>query len=465
MTMNSPFPANTLKKLEALRDELAERPIYTMGGVPCIQTKFVDREWERNLSDLLFRITGTSQFFGALAFQCRYHWSVNIPTAGAAVLNGSFHVVMNPLFMFHLLEKQSWQAFVIVHEVFHIFYDHYHRGESAAYNQQLFNVACDFYIHSTLDKLISSNPNSAVAGIEMIPKEVFPLCFDKKYDGMTEDEIYRDLLEEIKNNPQSGQGEEGEGDNGGVGSTYVSANGQQALDAPVQGDDGQSAEGNSTKNRFAVASAVRQAAVTASKSKMVGDVEAGIIRAFTEATEPRVDWKSEFMDYFETVRDCNLTYAAFNRRSNETVVFPSKTGEFIRVAFMVDTSGSMSDDDLGMAMTELQSILTQFTNWEVIVYSCDTTAYEIATLTSDECDDLTDLKIDLKGGGGTVMAPMIRMMQERDEDPFNVAVLVTDGYLNDGDIESAYEGEIPMVVLVTETGKVPTDMVKCITFN
>ena len=433
-----------------LYEEYSNLSMSQVGQYPVIATSDVHKEWERHLSDILFRVTGFSQFFGALAFQCQYKWTMAIPTAGALVLDGKFYVLINPLFLLEYLQKGEYQAFVIVHEVFHIFYEHGERGRESGFDPELFNIACDYYIHQSLEKMINA-ARTAIANVSLIPKDVFPICHDNKYANMTEEEIYAKLEEKQKQQQQqNGQGQgSGQGQNGN-GNGNPDGDGE-ALDNPVQVES--SGSGTSTANKQAVASAVRAAATQAQRSSSVGDAELGIIRRFLEVTEAKTDWRDEFADFFERTRDDRPTYSQYNRRSSDEVVLPSKEGERIKVGFGIDSSGSMGQSDLTEAASELQGLLEQIGTWEVNVATADSKAYVVAELRSDEEDDLS--KIDLPGGGGTRMSAMVELFQDEWEDEYNVMVVFTDGHLQEGDILDVYDFETPLVVVVTSRGSVP----------
>lgn len=432
--------ASNVSEIAALHEEYSKLPMSSVGddrgSVGVVATQGIKKEWERELSDALFRVTGFSQFFGSLAFQCKYKWSLDLDTAGAVVIGDKFYVLMNPIFMFNFLKKGEYHSFTIVHEVNHIFFEHGDRCKEAGYDHILFNEACDYFIHCKMDDMVKAN-RTAVANLELLPKELFEICFDRKYDGMTEDEIYRDLEKNAKKQKSDQSADDGKG---------------KAFDRPVETQ--QDSSGTSTATKQAVASAVRAAATQAQRSNSVGNAELGIIRRFLEMTEPTVSWRDQLADFFEKTRDDRPTYSKYSRRSSDEVVFPSKEGERIRVGFGIDTSGSMSQNELTEAASELQGLLDQIGTWEVDVATADTKAYKVCSMSSDEEDDLGDL--DLPGFGGTRMSAMVELFQDEwGDDEYNVMIIVTDGRLEHGDILNVYEHEVPLIVVVTSDGEVP----------
>ncbi|MBL7400840.1 hypothetical protein IL380_24465, partial [Escherichia coli] len=82
---------------------------------------------------------------------------------------------------------------------------------------------------------------------ELIPQDVFPICFDDKYKDMTEDEIYRTFEQQAQKSDSDGdsdsdneQGEgQGSGQNGSQGSQNGSGSGgQKALDQSPESQGG-----------------------------------------------------------------------------------------------------------------------------------------------------------------------------------------------------------------------------------
>lgn len=467
------------KKIEAEVESLSDLPMVpTDFGIRTVSKKAVDRDWEIKLSDILYAVTGVSHFFSGMAFRCEYLWTLDIPTAAAGAYRGKFYIFINPVFMFSFLTDIRWRTMVVIHEVFHIFYQHPERGEAGGYDHKTFNQAADFYIHSTFNQMIKHSER-AKTNMALIPKDLFPLCFDTKYDNMTEEEIYAKLIEEQP--PQSSQSDEGdeEGDGGvpgdgdgdpsdgegngsgegegksgkGSGSGSGGDDGDQSLDVHLK--PGDKTSGDKARTKAEVASTIRQAANQAQRSNSVGEFEMGMIRKFIELSEPEVDWHEQIADYFEKVRDQRMTYSIYSRRSNDSVIFPSKDGEYIRAFFGVDSSGSMGQNDLNMAASELQGFLDQIPQWTVDVATADTKAYFIETLESEMEDDLFSVDVEFRGGGGTRMSSMVELAQEDHDEEYQVMIIITDGYLMPGDIIDVYESEIPLLVIITEHGVVP----------
>lgn len=104
------------------------------------------------------------------------------------------------------------------------------------------------------------------------------------------------------------------------------------------------------------------------------------------------------------------------------VVVPSLRRPLPRVAVIVDTSGSVSDRELGSALSEVAQIAKAVGvgGNRVSVYSCDSAVHTVQTVCSSE-------EIALVGGGGTNMVRGIARASAASPPPDVIAVL-TDGY-------------------------------------
>jgi predicted metal-dependent peptidase len=121
-----------------------------------------------------------------------------------------------------------------------------------------------------------------------------------------------------------------------------------------------------------------------------------------------------------------------NRRfSGASFVFPSTIGpESPKIVFAVDTSGSMSEQDLKQAIGELEDIRKKF-QARVYFMDCDAGVYASRWLMPHE-------KLPaLQGGGGTDFAPVFEHLISKRIKP-DYCCFFTDGFGNFGNDPSAH---------------------------
>jgi predicted metal-dependent peptidase len=159
-----------------------------------------------------------------------------------------------------------------------------------------------------------------------------------------------------------------------------------------------------------------------------GTVPGGWKRWADQVLEPTVDWRRMLAG---AVREAvawaggavDYTYRRPSRRTAAMrgVVLPSLRRPLPRVAIVVDTSGSMGEDDLAAAMAEVTGVLREVgvRGNRVTVLACDADVQAVTRVTSAE-------QVELGGGGGTDMRVGIGRALRSGDRP-NVIIVLTDG--------------------------------------
>ncbi|WP_083974457.1 vWA domain-containing protein [Herbidospora daliensis] len=160
-----------------------------------------------------------------------------------------------------------------------------------------------------------------------------------------------------------------------------------------------------------------------------GTLPHGWARWAEQVLEPVVDWRQVLTG---AVREAvawaggavDYTYRRPSRRSAALrgVVLPSLRRPLPRVAIVVDTSGSMGDDDLAAALAEITGVLREVGvhGNRVTVLACDADVHAVSRVTSAE-------QVTLAGGGGTDMRVGITAALAGRDRP-NVVIVLTDGH-------------------------------------
>ncbi|MFI2486979.1 VWA-like domain-containing protein [Promicromonospora kroppenstedtii] len=168
-------------------------------------------------------------------------------------------------------------------------------------------------------------------------------------------------------------------------------------------------------------------------------VARGIVGAPGDATEGWRRWANDVVHPPQPWRDLlgaairsavtsngvgdSYTYARPARRSTSLpgVILPSLRRRPPRVSVVIDTSGSVSDDELGSALLEVAAILKALGGRRdlVTVLSCDAAVHTVGRICDAE-------GIPLVGGGGTDLRTGIEAALGRSQKPDTLVVL-TDG--------------------------------------
>jgi predicted metal-dependent peptidase len=162
--------------------------------------------------------------------------------------------------------------------------------------------------------------------------------------------------------------------------------------------------------------------------KEIGTVPAGLLRWAEQELAPRVDWRrllsAELRRALADVTGAvDYSYRRPSRRAAAVsgVVLPALRRPVPELAVVCDTSGSMSDEMLGMVLAEVEGLLRALgMARQLRVLACDTAAAPARRVTSAR-------QVSLVGGGGTNMGAGIAAAYALRPRPA-VTVVLTDGY-------------------------------------
>ena len=176
--------------------------------------------------------------------------------------------------------------------------------------------------------------------------------------------------------------------------------------------------------------AVKSAANTA---KQQGNCPAGMERLVDDICEPQVDWKERVkLAIHRVAGKDSATWARPNRRRLAVpphIYWPGTESHQVgTVAMFVDTSGSVSDQEMKHFFGEMHAILTELVPQRALIGSCDTVVYG-----PEELQDVNDLlSYKPQGGGGTHMPAIFDKLAEEGITP-DALVILTDGYTDYGE--------------------------------
>jgi len=164
-------------------------------------------------------------------------------------------------------------------------------------------------------------------------------------------------------------------------------------------------------------------------------------------TPPEIPWQALLRSLVNSAVTAagraDYTYRRVSRRQYavDDVVLPGLGESVVRSAVVLDVSGSVGDESLGVALREVRGILESSSS--VRVYAVDSQVQAAA-----DVFDVSEIKRILKGGGGTDMG--VGIMQAMESKP-DVIIVITDGLTpwpaNPG---------VPVIVCLFEDRDVPS---------
>ena len=296
------------------------------------------------------RILINNGFYGLLLMHMIYSIDENCETAAT---DGS-RIFFGPKFLDSLDDTEL--DFVMMHEILHVVLQHCLRTDKREHER--FNIACDIVVNSNI--LLSENMNCKAITLKKYGEAMHLTPSGKEGYEYTAEQVY-DML------PPSPTKKDG-GNSGG--STLGRA--RKELGKEGSGDSfwddhtrwGMLEEDDTLRDvwvkRFedsCEAVLIRDASVNRSNLPLFAQ------RMLKDLRTPQTDWRMILNDFVqEEITD--YTFAPPDRRFDDNPFFlpdfNDKDGIVEDILFMIDTSGSMSDDMITAAYSEIKGAIDQF---------------------------------------------------------------------------------------------------------
>jgi predicted metal-dependent peptidase len=273
---------------------------------------------------------------------------------------------------------------LLCHEVMHCANNHTTRRDGRSMAQ--WNIACDYAINPLIESCNMTLPKGGLV--------------DPAFSGMSAEQIFSRLPPS-----QNGSGDD-PGKCGGV-------------------EDSKDEDGNTASEsdksmveqewKVALAQAAQQA-------KAMGQLPSSIERSVADMLEPVLDWRELLRRFVDTAAKNDYSWSPPNRRYAYLGVYlPSlRSQELKNITMVLDTSASITQDNLRSFASELRSIVEDYRANATVMY-CDS---KVAGVEYFDSNDTLDLHP--KGGGGTDFCPPFEKI-ERDGECPACLIYQTDG--------------------------------------
>ena len=314
---------------------------------------------EFNLDKHTFRLLQAEPFFSALSRRIHKVKTTAIPTAGVCINKSTaqFEMLYNPEF-FAKLSDEHRQG-VLMHEFYHIIYQHVTGRLPEGGMSKLWNVATDLAINS---HLVGKLPEGCCMP-EVAPFEDYPR-------GKASEWYFKKLQEDKENgegafdpDKQGNQGEgEGSGQGDGSGEPQEgegSGGGGGELDS-FDSHDGWGDAGEEVKEmaKERLKQAVEQSAKEVnSRGQGWGSMSADMRKKIMDMITPKVDWRKVLRYFIKTSQRSNKRSTV--RRLNKRYPYihaGKKVNRTAKIAISIDQSGSVSDRMLASFYAELDKL-------------------------------------------------------------------------------------------------------------
>lgn len=401
-----------------------------------------DMELKKHIERARIRLIAGQPFFGSLIMKLPLVENASVETCatdGVKIYYSRDFIAGLPVDEF---------AGVLAHEIAHVAFKHtLRRGDRDPHD---WNVACDYAVNPICKKSGCVLPQSAL--------------LNAAYNGLSAEEIYKQIHVEPPEGGSGGEGnEDGEGDSGDSqsGDNTSPDNAKDpggcggVLDAPLA-PDGQQPAGLKPASPKDVDGNVRVQAIddvdirqADMAAKMAGQANGSITGEIDELLKPKQDWRAMLREYMQPARD-DWSYRRFNRRNTlDDVLLPSPDGEESgELVLAVDTSGSVTDEQLTQFCSEIQAIVDDTNPQKITVIYADYSVNRV-----DEFEQGEDLTFEYGGRGGTSLRGAFEHVAEKQIDPA-CFVYMTDLYVCDSDFPDD-EPDYPVIWLSCGADKTP----------
>jgi predicted metal-dependent peptidase len=333
-------------------------------------------------------------FFGALVLRLKFKECNTLPSPTAATDGVSLLWDRNFIDSLTIDEIRG----LLAHEVMHCASQHHTRR--GARDPEKWNEAGDHVINLILKQEGLQLPEGGL--------------WDEQYKGMSTEHVYQMLPNpDPETTPQSsefgvvvdaGSLGEGQGSTGQPGS--------------AQGHTLSPSELAEIEQDWKVA--VQQAANAA---KAAGKLPAHLSQFVDEVVQPKIPWKDMLRNFCNQPMKGDYSWMRGNRRHlHQGLYLPSNFTEGLgTVVIAVDTSASVSMEELAQFQSELNCILEDTTPEKIHVLYVDT---QIAGTEEYSADDLP-VRLEAKGRGGTRFEPAFEWVEAHEINPA-VFIYLTD---------------------------------------
>ena len=364
----------------------------------------LDREVRELLTTARVGLLLKASFFGNLATRLKLtnadEWCPTAATDGR-----KFYY--NTRFIKMLKPKEI--EFLFGHEVLHCVYDHF--GRRGDRDPQLWNIADDYCVNADLKKHQIGEFITSV-----------PCLYERKYEGMSAEEVYDDLYENAEKIDIS---------------KLIDQMIDDHLDGEGEGEGGGSGEEGEGKGRPKISSEERQQikdeikeamlAAAAADADGAGNLPNGVKRILQDLTQPKMNWRELLRMQLESTIKSDYTWMRTGRKGwDMDAVMPGmKFDPSIDISVFIDTSGSIDGDMLRDFLSEIKGITESFPAYRIHVASFDTQVYNPVQYDSENLDDIAEYEV--AGGGGTDFTCIFDYLKNEDIEPKRLVVF-TDGY-------------------------------------
>lgn len=377
------------------------------------------KDYNADLAKAQIKLMKISTFLSSLCFDFKHEFTDKLmpPTAATDGVKIMYH----PEFWDTLTTPEK--VGLIAHEVWHIAWGHLFRLGNR--DPLLWNIACDHVINLMLLSKGFELPSIRLA--------------DPKYRNKSSEEVYR-LLEKDK---QDGKNIPGYSDHPMIGDIKP----QEFENLPQHIKD-------EIREKILDSLCKAKTRTEMQNPEEWGSMPGAFKSMLEKQLDPVLSWQDILAAYMMNYIKGDYSYQRPNKRFMPGVYLPTQHEPTIGdIMIAIDTSGSITNQQLQEILSEAAHIKTRFNPEKMIMIACDSRIHEI-----HEVDQLTNFSdLEFTGGGGTSFYPVINYCKEN---PPNVLIYFTDLWAEEITEEPGFD-----TIWICNSGHKPQGIGTTIYFN
>lgn len=349
-------------------------------------------------------------------------YAARVPVA--AICDATREIFRNP----RVVLSEAEERFVMAHELLHAGLRHTPRRQGR--DPWLWNVACDFVINDWLIEMQVGEP-----------PEQLGYLFDAELRGLSAEEVYDRITADLR---MSRKLRKARGLNGGCPDM-------------LEGDRSPAWwRGGGTDLDAFYRRALREG-LDLHRERGRGTLPLGLVEEIRALSQPPIPWEVElgrWLDAFFPPLERRRSYARAHRRQSATPniprpawVAPDEARRTRVFGCVLDSSASMSRADLGRGVGAVASYAMAREVAAIRLIHCDAAPHDAGWV---EPERLLD-RVEIRGRGGTVLAPGLRFLERLADFPRDAPILV----ITDGACDAFATPREHAVLLASRGGRLP----------
>ncbi len=368
----------------------------------------------------------------------------------------------NPKFIQHLTLAQT--QFMLAHEAMHCALGHFARRQHREIRR--WDVACDHAVNQILWEDGLQPPPGCLLNPEyygLVAEEIYPLIPPDPEEETIDSHVYDGASGGGSQNRPSGGASAQDNPSpdaaGGAGgaageapppeSRLGSSAGQAAREEGGSGGQPNTAKPDpltETEKEELGRQWQQRLAAAAQQAAQAGKLSRSIARMVDNLLQPQLPWRMLLARYMKSAARDDYSFQRPSRREGEAIL-PSLTSGMIDVVVVLDTSGSIDDEEMREFLSEVDALKSQM-RARVLLHACDDKLCAQGPWQFEAWEPLV-LPKNLTGGGGTSFKPPFDWVAREQLRP---DLLI---YFTDAEGEFPEEPNFPVVWLVKGRARVP----------